>query len=165
MADKTHGIDKELIRDLATLLKETDLTEIEIEQDDFRIRVSRAAAPATTQIAYSEPQRQAAASAPATASESASAAEPAPQPSLADPARHPGAVKSPMVGTAYRAPGPEARPFVEVGDEVRAGQTILIVEAMKHMNEVPAPHSGRVVEILVGDGQPIEYGEPLMIIE
>jgi acetyl-CoA carboxylase biotin carboxyl carrier protein len=70
-----------------------------------------------------------------------------------------------MVGTAYRAPGPDARPFVEVGDDVRAGQTILIVEAMKHMNEVPAPRAGKVVEILVEDGQPVEFGEPLMIIE
>jgi acetyl-CoA carboxylase biotin carboxyl carrier protein len=156
MADKKPGIDKELIRDLAALLEETQLTEIEIEQDDFRVRVSRAAPPATTQVTYSEPPKPAASTPPAAEK---------PAPSLADPGRHPGAVPSPMVGTAYRAPGPGAKPFVEVGDEVRAGQTILIVEAMKHMNEVAAPRPGRVVDILVEDGQPVEYGEPLMIIE
>jgi acetyl-CoA carboxylase biotin carboxyl carrier protein len=155
MADKNHGIDKDLIRDLAALLKETELTEIEIEQDDFRVRVSRAAPPAATQVAYSEPQKP--------ANQSSAAEKPAP--SLADPARHPGCVPSPMVGTAYRSPGPDASPFVEVGDTVRAGQTILIVEAMKHMNEVPSPRAGLVVDILVEDGQPVEYGEPLMIIE
>jgi acetyl-CoA carboxylase biotin carboxyl carrier protein len=156
MADKKPGIDKELIRDLAALLEETQLTEIEIEQNDFRVRVSRAAPPAATQVTYAEPPKSAA-STPATAEK--------PAPSLADPGRHPGAVPSPMVGTAYRAPGPSAKPFVEVGDEVRAGQTILIVEAMKHMNEVAAPRAGKVVEVLVEDGQPVEYGEPLMIIE
>jgi acetyl-CoA carboxylase biotin carboxyl carrier protein len=156
MADKKHGIDKDLIRDLATLLKETELTEIEIEQDDFRIRVSRAAPPAATHVTYSEPQKP---------SPAAGAETSAPAASLADPARHPGCVPSPMVGIVYRSPGPGASPFVEVGDEVRAGQTILIVEAMKHMNEVATPRAGRVVDILVEDGQPVEYGEPLMIIE
>jgi acetyl-CoA carboxylase biotin carboxyl carrier protein len=155
MADKKRGIDKDLIRDLAALLKETELTEIEIEQDDFRVRVSRSAPPAATQVTHAESPKPA--SPP-------SAAEKAP-PSLADPARHPGTVPSPMVGTAYLAPGPGAKPFVEVGEEVHAGQTILIVEAMKHMNEVPAPRAGKVVEILVEDGQPVEYGEPLIIIE
>ena len=158
MADKKHGIDKELIRDLAALLKETELSEIEIEQDDFRIRVSRGAAAGPAQVVYAEPPRGAAAASPA---------EPAtaPQGSLADPARHPGCVPSPMVGTAYRSAEPGATPFVEVGSVVAAGQTILIVEAMKHMNEVAAPRAGKVVEILVEDGQPVEYGEPLMIIE
>jgi acetyl-CoA carboxylase biotin carboxyl carrier protein len=154
MADKKRGFDKELIRELADLLKETELTEIEIEQDDFRVRISRAGTPAAMQV-YAEPPR----ALPATPEKSP------PMPSLADPARHPGCVPSPMVGTAYRAAGPGAGPFVEVGDEVRVGQTILIVEAMKHMNEVAAPRAGRVVEILVEDGQPVEYGEPLMIIE
>jgi acetyl-CoA carboxylase biotin carboxyl carrier protein len=155
MADKKLGIDKDLIRELATLLKETGLTEIEIGQDDHRIRVSRAAPPAGQVVAV-----------PAKAGGAdAGVEEAAPAPSLADPSRHPGCVPSPMVGTAYRAPGPDARPFVEVGDDVRAGQTILIVEAMKHMNEVPAPRAGKVVEILVEDGQPVEFGEPLMIIE
>jgi len=155
MADKKRGIDKDLIRDLAALLTETELTEIEIEQDDFRVRVSRSA-PATTQVTYAEP--------PKPSSPPSAAGEKAP-PSLADPARHPGTVPSPMVGTAYLAPGPGAKPFVEVGDQVHAGQTILIVEAMKHMNEVPAPRAGKVVEILVEDGQPVEYGEPLIVIE
>ncbi len=155
MADDKRGIDKDLIRDLAELLKETELTEIEIEQDNFRVRVSRAAPSAAVQFAHTEPHRTAA----------GGRAEPAQPLSLADPARHPGAVPSPMVGTAYRAAGPGAKPFVEVGDEVGVGQTILIVEAMKHMNEVAAPRAGRVVEILVEDGQPVEYGEPLMIIE
>jgi acetyl-CoA carboxylase biotin carboxyl carrier protein len=155
MAEKKRGIDKDLIRELADLLKETELTEIEIEQDDFRVRISRAGTPAAMQV-YAEPHRAVA---------SPAVEKPASAPSLADPARHPGCVPSPMVGTAYRAAGPGASPFVEVGTEVRIGQTILIVEAMKHMNEVAAPRAGRVVEILVEDGQPVEYGEPLMIIE
>lgn len=157
MPEKKPGIDKELIRSLAALLKETELTEIEIEQDDFRIRVARGGGSAP-QVVYQEAQRPAA---PA-----AGGGEPAPKPaSLADPARHPGCVPSPMVGTAYRSPEPGAAPFVEVGDTVRIGQTILIVEAMKHMNEVASPRAGKVVEILVEDGQPVEYGEPLMIVE
>ena len=156
MAEKKPGIDKDLIRDLAALLKETELSEIEIEQQGFRIRVSRSMAAAPAPIVYAEAPRPAA---------PASAAVAAAHGSLADPARHPGCVPSPMVGTAYRSSEPGAQPFVEVGDEVKAGQTILIVEAMKHMNEVAAPRAGKVVEILVEDGQPVEYGEPLMIIE
>jgi acetyl-CoA carboxylase biotin carboxyl carrier protein len=160
MADKKQpGIDKELIRDLAALLKETDLAEIEIEQNDFRIRVSRgaAAAPPATWV-QAEPPR-------VPASQPSAAETKSQMASLADPARHPGCVPSPMVGTAYRAPEPGAKPFVEVGDTVKVGQTILIVEAMKHMNEVAAPHAGKVVAIMVEDGQPVEYGEPLMIVE
>jgi acetyl-CoA carboxylase biotin carboxyl carrier protein len=157
MAQKKPDIDRDLIRELAALLKETELSEIEIEQDDFRIRVSRHAA-AATQVTYAEP--------PAQAAPAAAAGPPAePAKSLADPARHPGCVPSPMVGTVYRASDPKAKPFVDVGDEVKVGQTILIVEAMKHMNEVAAPHAGRVVAILVEDSQPVEYGQPLMIIE
>jgi acetyl-CoA carboxylase biotin carboxyl carrier protein len=159
MAAKKPGIDQDLIRDLAALLKETELTEIEIEQNDFRIRISRHGPAAPTHVTYGEPPRAVEApQAPASAG-----AEPAK--SLADPARHPGCVPSPMVGTVYRASDPKVKPFVEVGDEVKAGQTILIVEAMKHMNEVGAPRAGRIVEILVEDGQPVEYGQPLMIIE
>ena len=156
MVAKKPTIDKELIRDLALLLKETELSEIEIEQDNFRIRVSRHVAPAPVQVAYAEP--------PAAAEPGASMPVDAPK-SLADPARHPGCVPSPMVGTVYRAPSPNTRPFVEVGDDVRVGQTILIVEAMKHMNEVATPRAGKVVAILVEDSQPVEYGQPLMIIE
>jgi acetyl-CoA carboxylase biotin carboxyl carrier protein len=158
MADKKQGIDKDLIRELAALLTETELTEIEIENDDLRVRVSRAAPAAPMPVAYPEPQKR---SSPQPAGEE----EPAPQRSLADPARHPGCIPSPMVGTVYRAPDPNAAPFVEVGDTVRVGQTILIVEAMKHMNEVVSPRAGKVVEVLVEDGQPVEYGEPLMIVE
>jgi len=155
MADKKPGIDKNLIRDLAALLKETELSEIEIEQGDFRIRVSRGGVPMPTAIAYPEPPKP---PPPAEAKEK----EPA---KPIDPARHPGAVPSPMVGTVYRSPDPSAKPFVEVGDVVKAGQTILIVEAMKHMNEVATPRAGRVADILVEDGQPVEFGQPLMIIE
>lgn len=154
MADDKDGIDAKLIRDLAALLKETDLAEIEIERGDFRVRVSRAA-----------PQPPAMAAMPA-----AAAAPPSPTlhgttAAVPDPARHPGMVPSPMVGTVYRSSQPGARPFVEVGDTVQAGQTILIVEAMKHMNEVAAPRAGTVLAVLVEDGQPVEYGEPLMVIE
>ena len=153
MPDKKPGVDKELIRELADLLKETDLSEIEIEQDDFRIRVSRGTVATTSVAAAEAPPQPVLPKAPE-----------APAP-LTDPARHPGCVPSPMVGTAYRSPEPGKNPFVEVGDQVQVGQTILIVEAMKHMNEVASPRAGKVVEILVEDGQPLEYGQPLMIIE
>ena len=156
MADKKHTLDKDMIRELATLLKETELSEIEIERDNFRIRVARGGAP--MHIGYAEPQR---APSPSAAPGQASAQ----QGLLADPARHPGCVPSPMVGTVYRSPEPGTPPFVDVGDNVAAGQTILIVEAMKHMNEVAAPRAGKVVAVLVEDGQPVEYGEPLMIVE
>lgn len=158
MGVKKRTIDKDLIRDLAALLKEVDLAEIEIEQDDFRIRVSRIAtgAPASHVGAGSE---QASSVSGTPAATTASSDVPA------DPARHPGAVPSPMVGTVYLSPEPGGRAFVQVGDKVRPGQTILIVEAMKHMNEVAAPHGGTVTEIFVEDGQPVEFGEPLMIIE
>ncbi len=155
---KTPGIDRDLIRELAALLKETELSEIEIEQDGFRIRVGRGV-PASTSIVQMAPEKP-----PASTEPSAARKSEAPR-SLADPARHPGCVTSPMVGTAYRSPEPNAKPFVEVGDTVRQGQAILIVEAMKHMNEVAASRGGQVVEILVEDGQPVEFGQPLMIIE
>ncbi|MDQ0324699.1 acetyl-CoA carboxylase biotin carboxyl carrier protein [Rhodopseudomonas julia] len=156
MAEKKRAIDKELVRELAELLKETELSEIEIENEDLRIRVARNLGPA--------PAANYAVSVPAEAAPSARGAADAPE-AMDDPSRHPGCVPSPMVGTVYRAPAPGARPFVEIGDTVREGQTVLIVEAMKHMNEVAAPHSGRVSAVLVEDGQPVEYGEPLLIIE
>ena len=156
MADKKHAIDKELIRDLAALLNETELTEIEIEQDNFRIRVSRTAPAGPAPIVYAEPQR----AGPPPQGEPA-----APQGSLADPARHPGCVPSPMVGTAYRRPSPDAKPFVEVGSVVKAGERVLLVEAMKTFNDIVAPRAGKVVAIMVEDGQPVEYGEPLLVIE
>ena len=160
MGDKKHGIDKQLIRELAELLSETDLSEIEVEQNDFRIRVTRAAQTAFAPVAAPSPVAPAA---------PAPAAQAAPQDKTqeadVDPSSHPGAVKSPMVGTAYLSPEPDAKPFVDVGDQVTAGQTLMIVEAMKHMNEVPAPSSGTIAAILVTDGQPVEYGEVLILIE
>jgi len=159
--DADHGIDKALVRDLAELLKETDLTEIEVEAKGLRIRVSRAA---SASITYAVPPAPAApAAAPGTPASGIAGA--APKPEAADPSRHPGMVPSPMVGTAYRASEPTAKPFVSIGQPVKEGETILIIEAMKHMNEVTAPRSGTVTVIFVEDGQPVEYGEPLMIIE
>jgi len=149
-------IDPELIRQLAALLDEGDLTELEIEQGDSRIRVARQPAPVTASAAP--------AAAAVVAAPSAAAAAPASGGS-ADPAQHPGAVKSPMVGTIYLAPEPGAATFVSEGDSVREGQTLLIVEAMKVMNPIASPKSGRVARVLVENGSPVEYGEPLMIIE
>jgi acetyl-CoA carboxylase biotin carboxyl carrier protein len=147
------AIDHDMIRALARLLDETGLTEIEVERDGERVRVARQAQP----IAASAPSRSAA---PPTAE-----ARPAAEGTPLDPSEHPGVVTSPMVGTAYCAPEPGARPFVEVGSHVRAGETLLIVEAMKTMNQIPAPRAGTVTQILIEDGQPVEFGEPLMIIE
>jgi acetyl-CoA carboxylase biotin carboxyl carrier protein len=151
MAKQKPAIDHDLIRELAKLLEETGLTEIEVEADDFRIRVARTAAGAAASASVV----------------SAPLSSPVimPIPTSVDLAKHPGAVTSPMVGTAYLGPEPGARPFVEVGSEVRLGQTLLIVEAMKTMNQIPAPRAGKVVQILIADGQPVEFGEPLMIIE
>jgi acetyl-CoA carboxylase biotin carboxyl carrier protein len=149
-ADKS-AIDKELIRELAKLLDETKLTEIEIERDGLRIRVGRGGG--VSHVA-SHP-------APAAPPPSAAAAAAAP----ADPAKHPGAVTSPMVGTAYRGAAPGSAPFVDLGSKVVVGETLLIIEAMKTMNQIPAPRSGTVTQILIEDGQPVEFGEPLVIIE
>jgi acetyl-CoA carboxylase biotin carboxyl carrier protein len=160
MSEKKNGIDKELIRDLANILNDTDLSEIEVEQDDLRIRVSRSAPPATVYAAA--PQY-----APApVAAPAAPVAAPAAAAAPAAPARNPAnTVTSPMVGTVYLSPAPGARAFVEVGATVKEGQTILIVEAMKTMNQIPAPKSGKVTEIIVNDAQPVEYGEALVVIE
>mgnify|MGYP001546214297 CR=1 FL=1 len=146
-------VDHALIHELTKLLDETGLTEIEIEQDGQRVRVARgavaAAAPAVPRAAVSPP--------PQPVAESISAP--------IDPAKHPGAVSSPMVGTAYGAPEPGAKPFIEIGSHVKAGDTLLIIEAMKTMNQIPAPRAGTVTQILFEDGQPVEFGEPLVIIE
>lgn len=154
------ALDKGLIRDLAQLLNETGLTEIEIESGDLKVRVARyAAAPA----AYAVGAPAAAAlspSGPATATGAAAASS-----AGIDPASHPGCVKSPMVGTAYRSPEPGAAAFIDIGTRVTQGQTLLIIEAMKTMNHIPAPRSGVVKEILIENGQPVEFGEPLVIIE
>lgn len=145
------AIDQDAIRDLAKLLDETNLSEIEIEQDGTRIRVGRGGGGRVV------------AAAPVIAAAPAIAAPIAAAP--ADPAKHPGAVPSPMVGTAYLAPSPGAKQFIDVGSLVKAGDTLLIVEAMKTMNQIPAPRAGTVTQILVEDGQPVEFGEALVIIE
>lgn len=147
--------DSALIRELALLLDETSLTEIEIERAGLRIRVAR-----NISVAASVPTTYV----PAAASPVAAVAA-VPVAAAADVSKHPGVVPSPMVGTAYWAPEPGAKPFVEVGSKVSAGQTLLIIEAMKTMNQIPSPRAGTVTQILVEDGQPVEFGEPLVIIE
>ena len=157
-ADKSSkNDDSAIIRELALLLDETSLTEIEIEREGLRVRVAR-----NISVAAAVPAAYAPASVAAAAPVAATAAATA---VALDLAKHPGAVPSPMVGTAYWASEPGAKPFVEVGMKVSAGQTLLIIEAMKTMNQIPSPHAGTVTQILVEDGQPVEFGEPLMIIE
>ena len=154
MAEKKSGIDQGLIRDLANILNETDLTEIEVEQDDLRIRVSRAGTPQYVQAPIGAPAYAAPAAAPAVAA--------APAAPSHNPAN---VINAPMVGTVYMAPAPGARAFIEVGATVKEGQTLLIIEAMKTMNQIPSPKSGKVVEILVDDGHPVEYGQALVVVE
>lgn len=153
------ALDKGLIRDLAQLLNETGLTEIEIEREGLKVRVARQVAMQATVGSYMAP--------PPVAGVGAAALAPASAPETAkiDPASHPGCVTSPMVGTAYRAPEPGAPSFIEIGARVTQGQTLLIIEAMKTMNHIPAPRSGTVKDILVDNGQPVEFGEALVIIE
>ena len=152
----SSAVDQDLIRDLANLLSETELSEIEIEQNGLRLRVARQLGGSVTAIAPAAP---------------APAAAPAPTPTApaeaasGNPADHPGAVTSPMVGTIYLSPEPGAAPFITEGQQVSEGQTLLIVEAMKTMNAIPAPKSGRVTKILVDNEQPIEFGEALVIVE
>ena len=146
----------ELIRELAKLLDETGLGEIEVEREGVRVRVARQS---VTQVmagaAPHVPPIPAFAPAPAVTT----------APLETDPAKHPGVVSSPMVGTAYRSPEPTAKPFVDIGSAVKAGDPLLIIEAMKTMNQIPAPRGGTVTQILFEDSQPVEYGQPLMIIE
>jgi len=143
-------IDHELIRALARLLDETGLTEIEFERGGQRVRVARQPQTAITPVVRAEVIE----AKPLLASGGAF-----------DPSSHPGVVTSPMVGTCYRAAEPGARPFVDIGTRVNTGDPVLIVEAMKTMNQIPAPRAGAVIQILIEDGQPVEFGEPLMIIE
>lgn len=150
---------KELIHELADLLDKSTLSEIEVEEDDFRIRVAREVAGAVT---YAAPPAPAPAPAAAVAAPQPTAA---PAPAAAASADHPGAVPSPMVGTAYSSPSPDAEPFIKVGDAVKEGDPILIIEAMKVMNQITAPTSGTVKEICFSDAQPVEFGEVLCIIE
>lgn len=153
----SFDLDAEFVRTMAKLLEESGLTEMEYSEGERRIRLSRAVpqAPMGYAPAMYAPQAPAAA---------APAAAPAPAVAL-PPAQHPGAVKSPMVGTAYCAAEPGAAPFVKVGDSVKAGQTVLIIEAMKVMNPIKAPKGGTVTDFLVSDAQPVEFGQPLLIIE
>jgi acetyl-CoA carboxylase biotin carboxyl carrier protein len=138
-------VDPELVRELSRLLEENKLTEIEVQKGDQRVRVSRGGGGA---------HHAAAAHAPI-----AAAVKPA------SDAKHPGTLTSPMVGTAFRSPQPGAKPFVEEGAQVREGETLLIIEAMKTMNAIAAPRAGTVTKIMIEDGQPVEFGEPLLIIE
>ncbi|MEQ8344949.1 MAG: acetyl-CoA carboxylase biotin carboxyl carrier protein [Sneathiellaceae bacterium] len=152
------SIDPVLIREIADILHEKDLAEIEWSEEGVQMRIARnMPAPAAHY-----PAPPAAALAPARGPDSGGLA---PAAGAGEPESHPGAVKSPMVGTAYIAPEPGAPPYVQVGEEVSQGQTLLIVEAMKTMNPIPAPRSGRVVQVLVGNEQPVEFGEVLMVIE
>ena len=147
-------MDTEFVRKLAQLLHETHLGEIELADGDKRIRVARQ----TVTVAAPVAAAPLAAGAPAAAPTAAPAAD-------ADLGKHPGAVKSPMVGTAYLAPEPGKPNFVAVGDKVTAGQTLLIIEAMKTFNPIKAPKAGTVMQILIANAHPVEYGEPLMIVE
>jgi acetyl-CoA carboxylase biotin carboxyl carrier protein len=154
---KASPFDPELVRELATLLADTDLTEIEVEKGDLRIRVAR-----TITASVSVPMAAPTAGVPL--------AIPAPLPAGAVSAEgtgkpHPGAVTSPMVGTAYRKPSPDAKTFVEIGSRVEVGDKLLLIEAMKTFNDIVAPRAGTVTAIFIEDGQPVEYGEPLLVIE
>ncbi|MBZ9847556.1 acetyl-CoA carboxylase biotin carboxyl carrier protein [Mesorhizobium sp. CA14] len=153
MSIKKNGVDQQLIRDLAGILNDTNLTEIEVELGDLKVRVSRQSQ-AVHAVAAPLP---ALAAAPAAAAAQPAAAAPA------DPSKN--AVPSPMVGTAYLAPSPDAKPFVEIGQKVKEGQTLLIIEAMKTMNQIPSPRAGTVTAILIEDAQPVEYGMPLVVLE
>lgn len=155
---ETPSIDARLVRKLADILKDTGLSEIEVEHAGLKIRVARelTVAAATTQYVQ----------APAAPTYAPAAVAPAAEAAAPAPAAHAGeAVKSPMVGTVYLSPQPGADAFIKVGDTVSAGQTLLIVEAMKTMNPISAPKAGKIVEILVADAQPVEFGEPLVIVE
>ncbi len=150
-APGSKGSDKR-VRELAKLLKETGLSEIEIEEGGMRIRVTAggvAAAPPAAPLAAAP----------------GAAAAPTDQPAAEPAGPHPGTLVSPMVGTAFVSAEPGADPFVKVGDQVSAGQTVLIVEAMKVMNPIPAPNAGKVIEIMISDAEPVEFGQPLMVIE
>jgi acetyl-CoA carboxylase biotin carboxyl carrier protein len=150
----TSGLDAALVEQLAAIATKHDLAEVEVEREGLRIRVARhGAAPL----------------APAVVHVPAATPVVAPPPTIVMPApaaaEHPGTVKSPMVGTAYRRPSPEAKAFIEIGSQVAAGEKILLIEAMKTFNEIVAPRGGTVTAIMVEDGQPVEYGEPLLVIE
>jgi acetyl-CoA carboxylase biotin carboxyl carrier protein len=148
--------EQKIIRDLADLLNETGLSEIEIEKDGLKVRVARSLTITASHVATGPAIAAAATSSPAA---------PAAVAAVGDPSKHPGAVKSPMVGTAYRSPEPSAPPFIEIGSRVQQGDTLLIIEAMKTMNQIPAPRSGTVTAVFFENGQPVEFGEVLAVIE
>ena len=155
---KDNPFDPDLVRELANLIADTDLSEIEVEKGDLRIRVARmVTAAVTVPVAAPAALTPAPVIAPPPAAAGIEAAKSA--------APHPGTVLSPMVGTAYRKPSPDAKDFVEVGSKVQAGDKVLLVEAMKTFNEIVAPRAGTVTAIYVEDGTPVEYGEPLLVIE
>ncbi len=159
MANDNNGamrVDVELVRQLAALLDDTNLTEIEVEDADRKVRVARKAPQVAAAVQYAPAPVAAPIAAPVA---TAPVAEAAPAPSTAN------AVKSPMVGTAYLAPNPEAKPFITVGQKVAAGETLLIIEAMKVMNPITAPSAGTVAAILVDSGQPVEFDQPLIVVE
>lgn len=162
--DKTEkrmpgSVDPDLVRELAQILRDSGLSEIEVSQGESRLRLTRAVASAPVIAAPS----------PAPAAPIAAHAPPPPpaepETRQEDPRNHPGAVHSPMVGTVYLSPEPGAPLFVKIGDRVTEGQTLLMVEAMKTFNPIPAPRAGRVARMLIGDGQPVEFGQPLVILE
>jgi len=156
-----HPFDPDLVRELAMLVSESDLTEIEVEKGDLKIRVVRA--PAQTIVhqapmaSVSVPMASASTGAPVHVAVAADVS--------AEVGVNPGTVKSPMVGTAYRRPTPEAKAFVEVGSVVREGDKILLIEAMKTFNDIVAPRAGTITQILVDDKDPVEFGQPLVVIE
>jgi acetyl-CoA carboxylase biotin carboxyl carrier protein len=167
---QTSPIDAALVRALAEVLDETSLTEIEVSRGDLKIRVARQVPalnlPPMMPMGYAPPPGAGYAMPPATPVPAAAVAPVSPHIGEgADPAKHPGAVTSPMVGTAYRAAEPGAKPFVEIGTRVAEGQTLLIIEAMKTMNAIPAPRAGTVTQVLFDDASPVEYGEALLILE
>jgi acetyl-CoA carboxylase biotin carboxyl carrier protein len=155
MFGKKINVDPALIRNLAEMLNETGLTEIEVQSGGQRVRVSRGATAVAGVVA----------AAPIASSAGRAAAPAAAEASEVNFNNHPGAITSPMVGTAYRSPEPGAKPFIDIGDSVKVGQTLLIVEAMKTMNAIPATKAGKVTQILFDDGHPVEFGQPLVIVE
>jgi acetyl-CoA carboxylase biotin carboxyl carrier protein len=156
------GFDTKLVKDLARILRDTDLSEIEVENEGVRVRVVRQSNIAPQLVHAQVPMAHAPMAMPPSTTPSPPATSAAP---AADPAKHPGAVASPMVGTVYTQPEPGASAFIKVGDTVKEGQQLFIIEAMKTMNPVPSPRAGTVTAILVHDAQPVEYGEALCVIE
>ena len=158
MSTAKNGLDTGLVRELAAILRDADLGEVEVEHEGLRIRVSKSNPNATAPVQYAPAPAPAAA--PAAPAPAAANEQPA-----ATPAPAKNAVTSPMVGTVYLSPEPGAKAFVNVGDKVKKGDTLMLVEAMKTFNPVEAPAAGTVKEIIVSDAQPVEFGEPLIVIE